>query len=122
VKALYDGRPGVYYSRGDYVGVARRMLIDLVDFLAALALSALAVAAAFMAPTAVAERLWLPLTAFVWFAYFVLLKRSRFRTLGYRIAGAQIVDLTGGRPSIFSLSARLVFVLFGPLNPGARGD
>jgi uncharacterized RDD family membrane protein YckC len=52
----------------------------------------------------------------VWFAYFVLLKRSTFRTLGYRAAGAQIVNLQGGRPTIPSLLARLFFAFVGPLN------
>ena len=54
--------------------------------------------------------------ALVWFGYFVLLKGSRFRTLGYVIAAAQIVSLKGERPSILSLTGRLLFALAGPLN------
>jgi len=50
------------------------------------------------------------------FAYFVLLKRSRFRTLGYKLCGARIVNLQGDRPSVYSLTIRLLFAVFGPLN------
>jgi len=46
----------------------------------------------------------------------VLLKRSKFRTVGYVVAGAKIVNLKGERPSILSLFGRLLFAFVGPLN------
>ena len=52
----------------------------------------------------------------VGFGYFVLLKRSRFRTLGYRLLRARIVNLQGSRPSIYALTIRLLFAVLGPLN------
>ena len=52
----------------------------------------------------------------VWFGYFVLLKGSRFRTAGYLLAGARIVNMRGERPSRVSLSIRLLFAVFGPVN------
>jgi uncharacterized RDD family membrane protein YckC len=106
---------GVYFRRQDYLGVGRRLLIDVIDFPVAVLLW---YAAGQLARPLVTEPegLLLLLLCAVWFAYFVLLKRSRFRTLGYVAAGARIVSLEGGRPGIMSLVARLLFALAGPLN------
>jgi len=108
---------GVYYHRKDYLGVTRRLLIDLIDIPVALALSGLTV----VVTRSLLGEIEGPGVAFllcgtVWIAYFVLLKRSRFRTLGYVTLGARIVDLKGGQPSIVSLLARLCFAFVGPLN------
>jgi RDD family len=109
---------GAHYRPEDYLGVFRRLLIDIVDLPIAVLLSMLLVAALL----AVAPRLedvdgiGLLVWATVWFGYFVLLKRSTFRTVGYVVARAQIVNLKGERPSVGSLIARLLFALAGPLN------
>ena len=50
------------------------------------------------------------------FVYLVLLKRSRFRTLGYIVGGIRIVSIHGERPSIWSLTIRALFAFFGPFN------
>ena len=50
------------------------------------------------------------------FLYLVLLKHSRFRTLGYLVGGIRIVSIQGQRPSIWSLTIRALFAFFGPLN------
>jgi len=109
---------GVYYRREDYVGVARRPLIDLIDVPVAFGLSALVVVVAWTVLPGVeaSPGIALLLCGVVCFTYFVLLKRSRFRTLGYIVLGAQIVDLKGGPPSILSLLGRLFFAFVGPLN------
>ena len=109
---------GVYYDRNDYAGVARRLLIDLIDVPVALALCVLVVGVAWTLMPEVEDSpgvLLLPCGA-IWFYYFVLLKRSRFRTLGYIAAGARIVNLEGGRPSVLSLLGRLFFAFLGPVN------
>jgi uncharacterized RDD family membrane protein YckC len=114
-----QGNPsGVYYRREDYLGVARRLLIDLVDFPVAILLALMVVGAmwALMPHPGNWRGVRLLLCGAVWFGYFVLLKRSRFRTLGYVVAGAQIVNMKGERPSILSLTGRLLFALAGPLN------
>jgi uncharacterized RDD family membrane protein YckC len=49
-------------------------------------------------------------------SYMVVLKRSRFRTLGYRLGGVKIVGLDGGPPSYPSLLLRFTFTALGPLN------
>jgi uncharacterized RDD family membrane protein YckC len=109
---------GVYYRREDYAGVARRLLIDLVDFPVAILLCSMVVGAVWVLVADLED--WggvlLLLCGAVWFGYFVLLKHSRFRTLGYVIAGAQIVNMKGDRPGILSLSGRLLFALAGPIN------
>jgi uncharacterized RDD family membrane protein YckC len=109
---------GVYYLRKDYAGVWRRLLIDLVDVPIAALLSIVVIVAAWSLVPAVGDSpgIQLLLFASVWFVYFVLLKRSRFRTPGYIIGGARIVSLKGHRPSILSLLARLLFAFVGPMN------
>ena len=108
----------MYYHRKDYVGVTRRLLIDLIDVPVALAISALVVGGAWFFVPDLEDRpgIVFLLVAAVWFAYFVLLKRSRFRTLGYILLGARIVNLQGGPPSILSLLGRLFFAFIGPIN------
>ncbi len=111
------GEPGVYYRREDYIGVGRRLLIDAIDVPIAVLLSAAAIGGvALLAPSWVEAGAALFIVVAVWVAYFVILKRSRFRTLGYVVAGARIVDLRGGRPSVVSLLMRLVFAVAGPIN------
>jgi uncharacterized RDD family membrane protein YckC len=109
---------GVYFRREDYLGFVRRFLIDAIDLPIAVVLSVLALSGAFWLVPGLEEipDVSLLILCSVWFGYFVLLKRSRFRTPGYVIMGARIVGLTGERPSISSLVARLLFVVGGPLN------
>jgi uncharacterized RDD family membrane protein YckC len=108
---------GVFYRHEDYVGVWRRLSIDVVDTLIALGVSLLTTVPLFLIlPADRAAGIALASWSLIWFGYFVLLKRSRFRTLGYIIAGAQVVNLMGERPSILSLVGRLLFVVGGPAN------
>jgi uncharacterized RDD family membrane protein YckC len=108
---------GVYYQDSDYVGVGRRFLIEIVDGFIATVMSLIAsVALVAMASDDTFAAALLAAWIAVWFSYFVLLKGSKFRTIGYVLAGAQIVDLSGERPSLVNLSIRLLFAVFGPLN------
>jgi len=111
---------GVYYRAQDYAGFFRRLAIDLID-VAAVFLLWFVLAVAVLASTP--EDRWgrargglLLLGMVMAFAYFVLLKRSAIRTLGYRVCRAQIVNLQGLRPSVWALTLRLLFAAFGPLN------
>jgi uncharacterized RDD family membrane protein YckC len=111
-------KAGVYYLRSDYIGTGRRLLIDVVDIIVASTLSLVTSAGSVLllsTPDAIALGALITWSA-VWFGYFVLLKRSRFRTLGYALTGARIVNLQGKSPSIGSLTLRLLFAIFGPLN------
>ena len=50
------------------------------------------------------------------YTYFVIVKHSRFCTLGYRLGRVRIVDVRGELPSWGALSLRLLFAVFGPIN------
>ncbi len=109
---------GVYYAVSDYIGVGRRFVIDLVDVVVAGVVSVALTAVLLLLLSNDGQLafgllvVWLS----VWFGYFVLLKRSRFRTVGYVLARARIVNLQGDTPSVASLFIRMLFAVFGPLN------
>ncbi len=109
---------GVFYRREDYLGVGWRLLIDIIDTLTALIFSLFAtiVLLLLLPANRAAGITVLAAWLLLWFGYFVLLKRSRVRTLGYILARAQVVNLRGERPSILSLLGRLLFVVGGPAN------
>jgi uncharacterized RDD family membrane protein YckC len=69
-----------------------------------------------LAPLEQAGALNFLLLVLVWFGYFVLLKGSRYRTLGYVVAGTRIVNLGGDRAGYGNLTMRLLFVIGGPMN------
>lgn len=107
----------VYYSDRDYLGVMRRLLIDAVDAFVAVAGSlALSAIGASLAPYQYSPLITLTTFTGVFIAYFVVLKGSRFRTLGYVLAGARIVSLSGEPPSYTAFLGRLAFAVLGPVN------
>jgi uncharacterized RDD family membrane protein YckC len=117
---------GVYFRREDYAGVWRRLLIEVIDFVVAFAVSfALTVVllAVFMPSEPESQEFrdrltWILVIVWptVWFVYFVILKRTRIRTLGYLIGRARIVNLQGKAPGLFPLTIRLAFATIGPIN------
>ncbi len=111
-------KTGVIFAREDCLGVARRLLIDLVDVLVASISSIAVILIAYLVGGS--EFLWqggsFLIWAVVWFCYFVLLKGSRYRTFGYVLTKAKIVNLQGERPSFGQLFIRFLFSVFGPLN------
>jgi uncharacterized RDD family membrane protein YckC len=108
--------PVVYYRPEDYVGVSRRLLISLVDISIAGAIALLlSLVVIWSLPTTDAAPLLVLIVLFVvGVLYFVVWKGSRFRTPGYVIAGARIVNFSGERPGYLALLARFVFVVLGP--------
>jgi len=107
----------VVYRDADYASVGRRLLIDFIDTAVAGTVAVvLSVIAWMFSQDAAGGLAAVASWVVVWIAYFVLLKGSRFRTLGYVIAGARIVDRTGQRPGYGALLFRLSFVIFGPAN------
>ena len=108
----------VYYRAEDYLGVVRRLIIDVVDVsIASIVSLMVTLVVAGDSDTAEMRVLltWLSWSA-VWVLYFVVLKGSRFRTLGYVLAGARIVNFRGERPSYLALLGRLAFGILGPVN------
>lgn len=105
---------GVYFRRNDYAGFWRRLLIDSVDLIVigVGCLTSFAVVWMVLPSAGLILASWG--TAF--FSYFVLLKRSGVGTVGYRVGGVRIVGYDGEKPSISSLTLRLLFGVLRPLN------
>src|SRR4051812_12692141 len=104
---------GQYFRREDYAPVWLRLLIDSIDFIV-VALICAGLAA--VALRIVSKDAFLLLCLSVWYWYFVLLKRSRIGTLGYRIGRVRIVSLDGKTANVGALTLRFLFIAFGPLN------
>ena len=109
---------GVYYHYDDYASVWRRLLIEVIDTIVAVTISIgiSALLLAFLPQDDLLGWALLATWAITWFVYFVALKRTRIRTLGYIISGVRIVNLQGEHPGLLSLSTRLVFAMLGPFN------
>lgn len=108
---------GVYYRRADHPGFFCRLLVDLIDLTVVMLLMLLIMfLIALLCPSDWYTGLAMLFTAALWFIYFVLLKRSRIRTLGYVLFGTRIVSLHGQPPSLFAMSIRLLFAGLGPFN------
>ncbi len=109
---------GVYFRREDYASFWVRLLVDLTDLLTFGALcSALVIPVIALAPfSRTTLNLILLICLSIAFFYFVVLKRSRFRTLGYRLGRVRIVALDGQVPGYGALISRLMFGVLGPLN------
>jgi hypothetical protein len=45
-----------------------------------------------------------------------VVKPTKLRTIGYRIADLKVVDLRGVRPSIFQMTWRFLLLVFGPID------
>lgn len=109
---------GVYFRREDYASFWRRVLVDIVDFIVAGLLWLLLTAAA-LAVLPVQD--WIPelimvLAILTTLGYFVVLKRSRFRTAGYRLGRVTLVGLNGLPASWGTLMLRASFAALGPFN------
>ena len=105
---------GVYYGADQYVGFGRRFAIFLIDGIVLFAaLVAASTAWIFAFDVEHFGMLCLADAVLAW-AYLVPLKRSRLRTLGYRLTRARLVTLRGERPSLFMLSFRELFWVLGP--------
>ncbi|MEO1296307.1 MAG: RDD family protein [Cyanobacteria bacterium J06636_16] len=98
---------GVYFAPSDYVGVMRRILIIVID--ATVLAVAYAVLASFLITvTGALDGSFTTLYLLCTWMYLTVLKTSRIRTVGYRLAGARILTLQGERPSIFRMTFRLL--------------
>ena len=109
---------GVYYSKEAYAGFLLRLLIDLIDASVVLVLCVgfSTVHLHFLLPNESSAFAILITWVSLWFAYFVLLKGSKFHTIGYRVSNTRIVNLQGDRPNLYFLTLRLVFAVIGPAN------
>jgi uncharacterized RDD family membrane protein YckC len=109
---------GVYFRRKDYAPFWLRVLVDVIDlFTFGTLCSALIIPVLLIAPLSrMTLNLILLMLVAIAFLYFVIVKRSRFRTLGYRVGRVRIVALDGQTPGYTALTLRMMFGMLGPLN------
>jgi len=101
---------GVYYRREDYAGLWRRLLAAIVDAIVVVAaLFALVIGTPSAASVFLTFIAWLALS----FLYLVVCKRTRVRTLGYRLARVRLVDIRGESPRSLRVTFRLLLTLMG---------
>lgn len=111
-----EGNFGVIYEKKEYAGFLKRVVIAFVDIIV------IVVAAAscryitdflFYYEDTYYEFNFFFLLIFSIF-YLAILKRSKFRTVGYILTRVKIVDLKGQKPSIFIMILRVLLLLLGP--------
>jgi len=111
----------VWFFPSDYVGFWRRLAVGLADSVVIVVVLLVVTAAVLLldpaeelsdATVAVLISCW---AVFI-YGYFVVLKRSRVNTVGYRLARVRIVDAYGRPPGLGALTLRLSFGLLGPFN------
>ena len=109
---------GVYFRREDYASFWLRVLVDLIDLVTFGALCGALVipVEVLFPPDRALLNLMVLMTVAIALSYFVILKRSRFRTLGYRLGRVKIVALDGQVPGYMALTLRLMFSMLGPVN------
>jgi uncharacterized RDD family membrane protein YckC len=104
---------GIYYRREDYAGLWRRILVSAVDavvvFAGLVALLLVGDAILSASGAALGFLIWLVLA----YVYLVVCKRSRTRTLGYRLGRVKIVSIHGDSPRTGRVAFRLLFALIG---------
>jgi len=115
-----DEEEHVFFATGDCAGFFRRAAAIAVDLLvlAAILVAYFAVLAfcGMLSDEGNAPPWGVAPFIVIAFLYLTLLKRSRFRTPGYRVTGLRIVDLKGRPPSMLLMSVRLLWWVLGPIN------
>jgi uncharacterized RDD family membrane protein YckC len=102
---------GVYFSKTDYIGPSRRIVIVCIDTIVLLMMGG-GLSSAWVHVFGHDDGLISALVVMTWL-YLVPLKRSAWRTLGYQVAGAKLVNLQGTRPALWLLTLRsLLWVFF----------
>jgi uncharacterized RDD family membrane protein YckC len=106
---------GVYFAPEDYVGFGPRLVIFAIDGLVLLG-SLWLLQILWEGAVGRAWGLFALLAALSVWLYIVPLKRSPIRTVGYRLINCRLVTLDGKPPSLFMMTFRSLFWVFGPGN------
>ena len=106
---------GAYFLPADYVGLIPRIAIFVVD-LATLAAFYIIGGILALRFTEISDDQFVMLFFVIAWFYLTLVKTSSFRTVGYRLLGARIVNLKGEKPSIVRMTFRFLLCLFGPFS------
>ncbi len=111
---------GVYYAAADYIGLGSRFLIILIDLIILFAI----IIVVFILCIVIWPELdintliikgRIPLVLLL-YSYLVLIKRTQYGTVGYRVFRAGVVDLKGRQPSIWQMTLRFLLAALGPLD------
>lgn len=102
---------GVYFAADDYIGAGRRLLMVGVDTVV-LGVMVWVLSVLWFSLVGDAKGCAGVVVLAMWL-YLVPLKRSGFRTIGYRVIGAKLVNLQGARPVLWLLTLRSLLWLFG---------
>ncbi len=107
---------GVIFDKKDYAGFINRVVIAVVDLIVIFIISAIVL---YISDFLIYEEESYFKFNFFFFSlfsiwYLALLKRSRFRTIGYILTGVKIVNLKGEKPSVFKMIFRVLLLLIGP--------
>jgi uncharacterized RDD family membrane protein YckC len=116
-----SSKPAVWFFPSDYVGVWRRLAVELVDSVViVVGLVVVTATVVLLDPGEDLSDTTLAVVISCWavliYGYFVVLKRSRLTTVGYRLAGVRILDASGRPPRLGAMTLRLSFGLLGPFN------
>lgn len=105
---------GVYYSHDDLAGFLRRSFILGVDVGIILLMWGVLLGVA--ASSVISLQIANGVAFFLAWAYLAGLKAGESGTLGYRLAGARLVNLQGEPVGLFLSTCRFLFLFVGPLN------
>lgn len=106
---------GVYFASDDYVGLGPRIIAFIVDSFVLIAMLWI-LALVWVNTIGEYSRVFYLIGIAVLWGYLVPLKRTDFRTLGYRVVGCKLITLQGKRPSNLMLTFRTMLWMFGPCN------
>lgn len=101
---------GVYFSKTDYIGPSRRIVIVCIDTIVLLMMG-WGLSSAWVRVLGQEDGLISALVVMTWL-YLVPLKRSAWRTVGYQMTGAKLVNLQGARPALWLLTLRSLLWMF----------
>ena len=112
---------GAYYRFEDYAGFIRRLGVMFVDSTVLIVIGitlwiGILTISWNVDPTYDPSMMFFLAWIAITWLYLVPLKRSRFRTIAYRMFGVMIVTTKGERPSLFTMTFRMLMWVFGPFN------
>ena len=107
---------GIFFDLENYAGILKRSTAWVIDILFLIIILAILV---YILYFTISEEIIVIKIAFwtfllITYIYLSVLKPSRFRTIGYIVAGLKIVNLKGEKPSWNTMLTRFVMLGFSP--------
>ncbi len=112
----FISQTGVYYRQEDYAGFWKRCIAWLIDLTVILLFVGLYgyLVFSFIEDSSFAVKVSFSGSLLSAYAYLAILKSSRFKTLGFKVAHITIVDLKGEKPSWSTMLVRFLLMTLGP--------